>query len=212
MTRLGTDTSSWWCQEDNAPSHTSRRTKAFLKEREIQLLNSIFTSGKSGKRQLGDRQFTPQLELRAISCAQCQLSTQKPLKRRAPLGSFTDAWRACAPQAAIPSTACDGPAHVHAFFLVSFSASLETRTKESNRWAGFFCVLHLKAPQKRLFGPRHREPIEILRVVRARACVFGVHVCVFFFPFASPSLLFFLSLCPLSSSSSFFISFSLFYR
>ena len=38
MARLGTDTSSWWWQEDNAPSHTSRRTKAFLKEREVQLL------------------------------------------------------------------------------------------------------------------------------------------------------------------------------
>ena len=36
--RLGTGTSSWWWQEDNAPSRTSRRTKAFLKEREIQLL------------------------------------------------------------------------------------------------------------------------------------------------------------------------------
>ena len=35
---------------------------------------------------------------------------------RAPLGSFTDAWRACAPQAAISSTTCDGPADVHAFF------------------------------------------------------------------------------------------------
>ena len=32
MARLGTDTSSWW-QEDNATSHTSGRTKAFLKER-----------------------------------------------------------------------------------------------------------------------------------------------------------------------------------
>ena len=38
MARLGTDTTSWWWQEDNAPSHTSRRTKAFLKEREIQLM------------------------------------------------------------------------------------------------------------------------------------------------------------------------------
>ena len=37
MARSGTDTLSWW-QEDNAPSHTSRRTKAFLKERDIQLL------------------------------------------------------------------------------------------------------------------------------------------------------------------------------
>ena len=38
MARLGTDTSSWWWQEEIAPSHTSRHTKAFLKEREIQLL------------------------------------------------------------------------------------------------------------------------------------------------------------------------------
>ena len=38
MARFGTDTSGWWWQEDNAPSHTSRRTKAFLKDRDIQLL------------------------------------------------------------------------------------------------------------------------------------------------------------------------------
>ena len=60
MARHGTDTSSWWWQEDNAPSHTSQRSKTFLKERESQLLtsppcspdlsHSIFTSGKSGKR------------------------------------------------------------------------------------------------------------------------------------------------------------------
>ena len=73
------------------------------------------------------------------SCAQCQLSTQKPLKRRTPLSSFTDAWRACAPEAAISSTACDGPAHVHAFFSWSHSTRLETRTKESHCWARLFC-------------------------------------------------------------------------
>ena len=52
------------------------------------------------------------------------------LKRRAPLGSFTDAWRACAPEAATSSTVCDGPAHMHAFFFLSRSTRLETRIKE----------------------------------------------------------------------------------
>ena len=33
---------SWWWQEDNAPSHTSRHTKAFLKECDIQLLTWSF--------------------------------------------------------------------------------------------------------------------------------------------------------------------------
>ena len=76
MARLGTDTSSWWWQEDNAPSHTSRRTKAFLKEREIQLLTwpqcspdlspLDFHLWQEWETALGDRQFTSQLELRAM--------------------------------------------------------------------------------------------------------------------------------------------------
>ena len=54
LARFGTDTSSWWWQEDNAPSQTSRR--------EIQLLTWLpcspdlgtldFNFGKSGKRRL----------------------------------------------------------------------------------------------------------------------------------------------------------------
>ena len=69
MARLGTDTSSWWWQEDNDPSHTSRRTKAFLKEREIQLLTWLPCSPDLGppdfhlwqewEATLGERQFVP---------------------------------------------------------------------------------------------------------------------------------------------------------
>ena len=57
----------WW-QEDNAPSHTSSRTKAFLKEREIQLhtrppcspdLSPLdFHLLQEWETALGDRQFT----------------------------------------------------------------------------------------------------------------------------------------------------------
>ena len=76
MARLGTDTSSWWWQEDNAPSHTSRRTKAFLKEGEIQLLTwppcspdlsrLDFHLWQEWETALGERQFQSQLELRAM--------------------------------------------------------------------------------------------------------------------------------------------------
>ena len=76
MAHLGTDTSSWWWQEVNAPSHTSRRTKAFLKEREIQLLTwppcspdlspLEFHLWQEGETALGERQFQSQLELRAM--------------------------------------------------------------------------------------------------------------------------------------------------
>ena len=69
---LGTDTSSWWWQEDN----TSRRPKTFLKEREIQLLTWPPCSPdlrpldlrlrQEWETALGDRQFTSQLELRAM--------------------------------------------------------------------------------------------------------------------------------------------------
>ena len=48
--------------------------------------------------------------------AQCQILTQKPLKRRAPLGSSADAWRACAPKTAISSTACDDQLTCTRFF------------------------------------------------------------------------------------------------
>ena len=75
MARLGTDTSSWWWQEDNAPSHTSQRTRAFLKEREIQLLtlppcspdlNPLdFHLWQEWETALGERQFQSQLEMRA---------------------------------------------------------------------------------------------------------------------------------------------------
>ena len=74
MARLGTDTSSWWWQEDTAPSDTSRRTKAFMKERDIQLLTW---------------RRAPVHVPTGTSCARCPISTQKPLNRRAPLGSLT---------------------------------------------------------------------------------------------------------------------------
>ena len=80
------------------------------------------------------------------SCAQCQLSTQKPLKRRAPLGSFTDAWRACAPEAAFSSTACDGPAHVHAFVCGLLQLVLEHGPKSLTIGQVFSRVLNLQAP------------------------------------------------------------------
>ena len=76
MARLGTDTSSWRWQEGNAPSHTSRRTKAFLKEHEIQLLTCLpcspdlspldFHLWQEWETAVGDRQVTSQLELRAM--------------------------------------------------------------------------------------------------------------------------------------------------
>ena len=84
----------------------------------------------------------------SLSCAQFQFSTQKPLKRRAPLGSFTDAWRACAPEAAVSSTACDEPAHMHAFFR---STRLETRTLKCNRWASFFSGAKPPSPSRLSF-------------------------------------------------------------
>ena len=43
----------------------------------------------------------------APSCVRCPISTQTPLKNRAPPDSLTSAWRACAPEAAISSTAFD---------------------------------------------------------------------------------------------------------
>ena len=70
MARLGTDTSIWWWQEDNAP------IKAFLKEREIQLLTwppcspdlspLDFHIWQEWETALGERQFPSQLELRAM--------------------------------------------------------------------------------------------------------------------------------------------------
>ena len=75
MARLGTVTSSWLWQEDNAPSHTSRRTKALLK-RDIQLLTWPPCSPdlspldihlwQAWETALGERQFLSQLELRAM--------------------------------------------------------------------------------------------------------------------------------------------------
>ena len=63
-------------QEDNAPSHTSRRTKAFLKERDIQLLTwppcspdlspLDFHLWQAWETALGERQFQSQLELLAM--------------------------------------------------------------------------------------------------------------------------------------------------
>ena len=56
---------------------------------------------------LGERPSTSQLELRAMLVrTMSDLDTEAAEKKRAPLGSFTDAWRACAPEAANPSTAC----------------------------------------------------------------------------------------------------------
>ena len=60
-------------------------------------------------------------------------------------------------------------------FLWSRSTRLEKRTKESYRWACFFVGA---APRSACFVPRHKQPFMILKVVRARAQVFGVHVCV----------------------------------
>ena len=71
---------------------------------------------------VGNGSSSPSLSCAPQLCVRCQLSSQEPLKRRAPLGSFTDAWRASAPEAAISRTACE-----------SRSTRLETRTKESNR-------------------------------------------------------------------------------
>ena len=68
VARLGTDTSSWWWQEDNAPSRISRRNKAFLKERDIHLLTwppLDFHLWQAWETALGERQFQSQLELRA---------------------------------------------------------------------------------------------------------------------------------------------------
>ena len=74
---VGTDTSSWWWQEDNAPSHTSRRTGALLKGREIQLRTWPSCSPdrspldihlwQDWEPALGDRQFASQLELRVMT-------------------------------------------------------------------------------------------------------------------------------------------------
>ena len=70
--------------------------------------------------------------------------SQKPLKKRAPLGSlFTDAWRACAPEAATSITACDGPAHMHAFLLVSSLPILKHGPKSLTPWS--VCA-NLQAP------------------------------------------------------------------
>ena len=122
-----------------------------LKEREIQLFTrppcSIFTSGKSGKRHWERASSSPSLSCAPRSCVRCQLSTQKPLKSRAPLGSFTDAWRACAPEAAISSTACDGPAHMHAFFFSGLVRPVLKHGPKSLIVAQVFLwVLNLQAP------------------------------------------------------------------
>ena len=63
-------------RKTNAPSHTSRRSKAFLKEREIQLLTWAPCSRdlspldlhfwQEWETALGNRQLTSQLELRAV--------------------------------------------------------------------------------------------------------------------------------------------------
>ena len=76
MACFGTDTTSWWWQQDNAPSYSSRRTNAFLKEREIQLLTwppcspdldpLDFHLWQEREMALGDRQFTSQMELCAM--------------------------------------------------------------------------------------------------------------------------------------------------
>ena len=101
-----------------------------------------------------------------------EISTQSPLNRRAPLGSFTDAWRACEPKAAISSIACDGPAHAHAFFFFLSGLVrpvLKHGPKSLTVEHFFFGCWNLQAPRKRLLGPRHKQPFVILKVVRARA-------------------------------------------
>ena len=102
---------------------------------QIFLFLLLFTHCASSRKTCnGERHRFPPLHRRG------KLWTRKPLRRRAPLGSFTEAWRACAPEAAISSTACDGQLTCTRFFQVA-STRLETRTQESNRWHVFLWVL-----------------------------------------------------------------------
>ena len=140
MARLGTDTSSWWWQEDNAPSHTSRRTKAFLKERKIQLRtwppcssdlsNSIFETA------LGERQFTSQLELRAMIVRSWPRSRWKGVHHWVQPQMLGVRGRQRRP---ISSTACDDQPTCTRFFFRSRSTRLETPTKGLTVWQVFFC-------------------------------------------------------------------------
>ena len=97
-------------------------------------------------------------------------------------------------KAAISSTACDGPAHVHAFFSDLVRPVLKHGRKSLTVEQVFFVGA---GTGKRLesacvdLGTGNR--LVILRVVCARAQVFGVSLSFFFFP-SLPSLC--LSLSP----------------
>ena len=141
MAHHGTDTSSWWWQEDNAPSHTSRRTKAFLKEREIQLfkwnpcspvLSPLgFEPRQEWEPALGDRQFTSQLELRAM-VVKTVSALDPEAAEKACTTVFIHRCLVCVRQRR-PFRAPLVMDQLMCAFFWSRSTRLETRTKESNR-------------------------------------------------------------------------------
>ena len=92
----------------------------------------------------GNRQFTSQLEMRAIIVREVSALDPEAAEKACTTG-FTDAWRACAPEAVISSAACVGPAHMHAFFSGLCRPVLKHGPKGLTFWH-FFCASALKAP------------------------------------------------------------------
>ena len=75
--------------------------------------------------------------------------TQKPLKRRAPLGSVTEAWRACAPKATFRALAVMDQLTCKCFFLVSVDPSRNT-DKRVRQWSKFSVGAELVSALKAL--------------------------------------------------------------
>ena len=144
----------------------------------------------------------------------CPISTQKPLNRRAPQGSFTDACRACSPEAAISNTACDGPTHVRAFFFFSGLVRPVLRHGPWSQTVGevFFvgaktckrleiACLDLAQATDCDLKSRSRQSISVRVSLFLISLLFSLSTPLRHSSFSSPSLLSF-SVSPLSSSSS----------
>ena len=130
------------------PRHTpAGAPRRFLKEREIQLLTWPRCSTdlspldshlwQEWETLLGERQFQPQLELRAMFVR--TMSDLDPIAAAKACTTWFNSHmisvrtRQRRPPLVMDQLTCTR-------FFWSPSTRLETRTKESNRWAGFFCA------------------------------------------------------------------------
>ena len=143
MAPLGTDTSSWWWQEVNASSHTSRRTITFLNKPKIQLLTwSPCAPDLSPldfhlrETALGARQFTSQLEWRAM-IVRAMSNLDPDVAEKARTTRFIHRCLAC-----VRWTAFDDQLTCTRF--VSFDCEQSTRPQDVFKFWGFEAASALK--------------------------------------------------------------------